>query len=272
MFKFTWKEMDLSHKYDEVPSVSSDKEFTKHYHNFYEIFYFISGTAMYTVENEKRPLNPGDALIIKPYEFHNVEFLDTSPYERYVLKLPVGFMPQYLTDKLKERSSFFPRQQGALDIFKRLDRAAEMFTENDMFYYGGSLATQAAIYFCATGAQAEESTNLANTEIVQILDYINDNIEQAMTLSDIADAFHYSFDYLSRKFYQYMKTSIMKYVRTKRILVAHKMLLMGIKPTQVAEAMNFSDYSTFYRSYVSVMGKSPSEDPSVKSFTILKGD
>lgn len=261
MFTFSWKEMNLSHKYNAVPDVPAERKFCNHYHDFYEIFYFISGTALYTVENEKRPLNPGDALIINPGYFHSVEFADDSPYERYVLKVPSGFIPAYIAEKLERRSPFFPAQSEAIDIFARLDRAYKLFEGNDMYYYGGAIAAQAAIYLCANGAEADESTNLAGEDIKNILNYINENIEKPLTMSDIAANFHFSSDYLSRKFYQYMKTPIMKYVRTKRILAAKKMLITGIKPTQAAEILGFSDYSTFYRSYISVTGKSPSDDP-----------
>lgn len=272
MFKFSWREMDLSHKFDETPKVSDDREFSKHYHNFYEIFYFVNGTAMYTVEAEKRTLQPGDALIVKPGEFHHVEFLDHSPYERYVIKLPICFMPQYVAERLARRSAFFPEQHELAEMFARFDWAAERFSEDDMYFFCGALASQIAICLCATKPHAANDENLANAEMVEVLSYINNNLEKPLTLADIAGAFHYSSDYLSRRFFQYMRTSIMKYVRTKRILNAHKLLLLGYKPTQVADMLNFSDYSTFYRSYMSVMGKAPSEDPAVKSVTVLSDD
>lgn len=272
MFKFTWKEMELSHKLDQVPVISSDKEFNKHYHNFYEIFYFISGTAMYTVENEKRPLNSGDALIIKPGEFHNVEFLNSSPYERYVLKVPIEFIPQYLAEKPGAQSAFFPNHPEVGPLFASLDNAFNTFSGYDMYYYGGSVATQIAISLCASGSDSQNYCNLANSQIIEVLKYINDNLEKPLTMNDIAEAFHYSPDCLSRKFYSYMGTSIMKYVRTKRILAARKMLTLGIKPTQVAERLNFSDYSTFYRSYVSITGKSPSDDPFIDGETVFQDD
>lgn len=262
MFSFSWNEMNLSHKYDAAPISPSNKEYCNHYHNFYEIFYFISGTARYTVEGEKYPLSPGDALIIKPGDFHSVEFVDFSPYERYVLKIPAAFIPQYIAEKIEGRSHFYPAQSEAIEIFNSLDKANNILSGNDMYYFGGAIAAQAAIYLCAKNTSPDESTNLANADIIRILQYINDNIEKPLTMSDIAAAFHYSSDYLSRKFYQYMKTPIMKYVRTKRILAARKMLLTGIKPTQAAEILGFSDYSTFYRSYISVTGKSPSDNPS----------
>lgn len=258
MFKFIWKGMDMAHKLDETPSVCRDKEFKKHYHDFYEIFFFISGTAMYTVEDEKRPLKKCDALIIKPGQFHHVEFLDDSRYERYVLKLPATFVPQYIADKLEGRSAFYVCHPEALEMLQRLDEAYAAYSGDDLYYFAGSLACQLLVYLTATDHTERQNKNLATEDITNVLQYITEHIEQSLTMTDIADNFGYSPDYLSRRFFNYMGTPIMKYVRTKRILAAQKMLAKGTKPTRVAEMLNFSDYSTFYRAYMSVTGKAPS--------------
>lgn len=272
MFKFEFRGMDISHKYDEIPTVASDKEFNKHFHNFYEIFYFISGTATYTVENEKCILQPHDGLIIRPGEFHNVEFLDQSPYERYVLKLPIGFMLPYLEEKLKGRSAFFHKQEEALEIFQRLDKGINIYKDHDFYYFASCVVFESVLCFCNNDNSNAEDYNIANSKILPVIQYINDNIRTPLTLNQIADAFQYSPDYLSREFYHYIKTPIMKYVRTKRIFEAHRMLLAGYKPMEACQILGYSDYSTFYRTYVSALGVSPTEDVAKRSKTSFSRD
>lgn len=41
-------------------------------------------------------------------------------------------------------------------------------------------------------------------------------------------------------------------------MAAHQHITKGMKPTKVAEMYGYSDYSTFYRTYLSVMGFPPS--------------
>ena len=57
-----------------------------------------------------------------------------------------------------------------------------------------------------------------------------------------------------------MKAPIIQYVRTKKILAAHQMIENGAKPYQVAKKYGFDDYSTFYRSYVSIIGAAPANN------------
>ncbi len=257
MFKFQWNTLDFAHKFDQVPQVISDKEFEKHYHNFYEIFFFVSGTATYTVENEKRSMQTGDALIIKPGKFHNVEFCDDSPYERYVLKLPISFVPPFLEQRLKNHSAFFPHRQQAAELFSRLDMMYEIYSGDELYYMFGCIATEIIIYLCHFD-DTTVAENEANRKIVPILQYINNNITKPIKLEDLSEQFHYSQSYISHEFFEYMKTPIMKYIRTKRMLAAQRLVLQGVKPTKVAESLGFSDYSTFYRSYVAVIGQPPS--------------
>lgn len=59
-----------------------------HYHEFYEIFLFVSGNADYVVHDKMFRLKPGDLLIIPPAIMHHPIFRDFEiPYERYVLWL-----------------------------------------------------------------------------------------------------------------------------------------------------------------------------------------
>ena len=43
----------------------------------------------------------------------------------------------------------------------------------------------------------------------------------------------------------------------KKIIAAHQMILAGEKKSAVAEMFDFKDYSTFYRSYVKIIGHAP---------------
>ena len=59
-----------------------------HYHEFYEIFLFVSGNVDYVVHDKMFRLKPGDLLIIPPAIMHHPIFRDFEiPYERYVLWL-----------------------------------------------------------------------------------------------------------------------------------------------------------------------------------------
>lgn len=61
-----------------------------HRHDFYEVFFFVSGTATYTVEGRSCQLRPGDILLTNTRGIHRPETTPGKPYERYVPWIP-GF-------------------------------------------------------------------------------------------------------------------------------------------------------------------------------------
>ena len=74
-----------------------------HYHEFYEIFLFVSGNVDYVVHDKMFRLKPGDLLIIPPAIMHHPIFRDFEiPYERYVLWLSP---PAFDTMKRSTRTS-----------------------------------------------------------------------------------------------------------------------------------------------------------------------
>ena len=57
-----------------------------HHHDFYEVYYFLSGSVGYNIESRSYRLSPGDILLIAPHELHQPVFPEEMQgYERIVL-------------------------------------------------------------------------------------------------------------------------------------------------------------------------------------------
>ncbi|MCR4661395.1 MAG: AraC family ligand binding domain-containing protein, partial [Clostridia bacterium] len=61
------------------------KEVDLHSHDFYELYYFISGKVSYVIDNMEYLLLPGDILLISPDNLHRPSFYENLEYERIVL-------------------------------------------------------------------------------------------------------------------------------------------------------------------------------------------
>lgn len=72
-------------------------------------------------------------------------------------------------------------------------------------------------------------------------------------MQTLTERFHYSKSYINIEFKRQMKIPIMKYIRLKKILAAHKMIASGTKKSVAAEMFGFENYSTFYRAYKSLI-------------------
>ncbi len=104
------------------------------------------------------------------------------------------------------------------------------------------------------------SNECDDTLTLKILLYVDKNLMKDITLSELSEKFGVSVSYLSRRFFKTMRTPIMKYIRNKRMTEAKRLIEGGETPREVAKMMDFSHYSTFYRSYIRVIGNSPSRD------------
>ena len=103
---------------------------TNHYHDTYELFFVVKGIRYIFLDGVCHVLNPGDIILIKPYQTHYMQSLSSDFYARYVL----NFAPDYLDGMLKpaEKQRFLEvlqndilhlttEQSGELvEVFERL--------------------------------------------------------------------------------------------------------------------------------------------------------
>ena len=83
-------QMEAFHNYDDA-----DRVVDLHHHDFYEIYYFISGDVEYRVEGKTYILQKGDLLLISPGVFHQPLVRSGVPYERIVLWINRGSLAQF---------------------------------------------------------------------------------------------------------------------------------------------------------------------------------
>ena len=79
--------------YSDVPDV----EIGYHNHDFYEIYYFISGNVTYLVEGKTYRLKPGDILLVNNRELHKPSIESGKPYERIVIWVNPEFIKNQST-------------------------------------------------------------------------------------------------------------------------------------------------------------------------------
>ena len=70
-----------------------------HQHDFYEVYFFISGNVEYSVEGKSYLLKEGDLLLINPLELHQPRIgPDQNPYERIVLWINKNYLSRLCTN------------------------------------------------------------------------------------------------------------------------------------------------------------------------------
>lgn len=160
-----------------------------HHHDFYEIYFLVSGCVTYTIESKLYRILPGDLLLISPRELHQVHIEpEMAAYERYVLWVDPQVVSQLSTDQTNLARSLDSSVPGYSNQF-RLDPAnqnlvrgmiEDLYRETQLEEYGSdlmrrNLLIQILVTINRLASRAEEETEDVRTSdlVSQAISYIN---------------------------------------------------------------------------------------------------
>lgn len=252
------------------------KDVELHHHDFYEIYFLISGDVTYTIESRQYHVRPGDLLLISPRELHQICIRpEMSAYERFVLWVDPQLLSKYstalsdLTQNLDPNGSI----EGNLlrmgpEEHQRLYKLFEqLWQECESEAYGSDLLKSSLLIqllvtinrLADQGGSKSESVTQASRAVSQVIDYINRHYHEPLSLASLAEQVYVSKYHLSHEFNRQVGTSVYRYIQKKRLLIARQMLAQGSKPNEVYLGCGFGDYAGFYRAFKSEYGVSPRE-------------
>ena len=251
------------------------KEVTLHHHDFYEVYFFLSGNVQYNIESRSYLLTPGDVLLISPMELHQPMFgSEQREYERIVLWIDKQFLEGFslpdrnLTDCFDTASpqhTNLLRPEGVQRQFLMF-LLEQLITENaveDPYREISSLTYLAQVLVAlnrlALQQRRENLTAAPDSVVYNVLGYINEHYSEVLSLDDLANRFFVSKYHLSREFQRLVGTSVHRYIVQKRLVMAKQMLSTGKPSTEVYQNCGFGDYSNFYRAFRAEYQISPKE-------------
>lgn len=250
------------------------KEVALHHHDFYEIYFFISGNVSYNIESRSYRLSPGDVLLINPQELHQPIFSpEKQHYERYVLWISSGFLQKFSMSEQDLSRCFNTKVPGHTNLIRPDGVSRELLMylfqqlirEQDSQEYASELCclsllgqllvlvNRAAL---RTG-QVPEAGDNADSVVYRILGYISDHYNEDLSLDFLANEFFISKYHLSREFNRVVGTSVHRYIVQKRLIMARQMMAAGISTSEVSQRCGFGDYSNFYRAFTGEYQISP---------------
>ena len=245
------------------------KDFSYHYHDFHKVVIFISGKAAYHIEGKAYHLKPRDILLVSQGAIHKPEIDPSVPYERYIFWIRDDLSCQELNtcfQKANDRSFNLVRADSALqERLKDLLPEIEQTLQNTHFgdpILKDALFTQFMIYinriFLRTSSSPDKKTYSSDTQVEQLLKYINRNLSENLSIDQLANRFFFSKYHMMRKFKNETGYTIHNYITSKRLLMARSLISQGMPVMKAAQASGFHDYTTFVRAYKKQFGKAPS--------------
>ena len=240
---------------------------TAHIHDYYELVLYVSGNVDYVTDCAILAPAPMAAVWFAPGELHNTRLRAPSCYERYVFYFHTSlfsfegtsyplcpFLEQTANRFFRIGDESRPALLAALD---RLDRMLREDTPNHLLCFAEVIRLLAQLDTYAEHAAG--GAEVLPEKMLQIKQYIDDHYADLSSVSELADRFFYSREYISRLFRKYYNVSVSEYLTHLRINQSIQLLREGHSVTDSYLAVGFKSQSAYSLAFRKLIGLSPSE-------------
>ena len=240
----------------------------QHCHSNYELYAFFEGEVEFIIENASYSLKPNTVLLIPPHKYHYAKISKlNSAYHRLTFLFNRSLIPQNLQDLFNNEIKFFSLPDNFKGI-QELSLTLKEYSEKDGELFLSFFLCKLLLDLKYSSSALQPKANITiNRSVGNILAFINEHIYEPLNLESIAKALFLTPVYISQIFSKEMHLSLMKYIKQKKLSLAHDLIRNGTKATNAALLLGFSDYSTFFRLYKKEFGHAPSAYPPDKTIT-----
>lgn len=246
-----------------------------HFHSFYEIYYLLSGSRIYFVQDRTYRVEQGDLVFLAKNVLHKTMQGESASHERFIVHFGDDFVRQrggahaeLLLEPFRQSSPVIrlPREeQRAVDRLIR--RMAEEIGSKPPGYELVPPAAVADLLLLAARHVHEQAPlpayeNLSPKEakISEVVRYINAHYNTPLKLGELADRFYVSRHHLSRTFKEVTGFAFSDYLVLTRIKEAQALLRDTDRSiADIASAAGFDNFSHFGKTFKKITRQSPRE-------------
>ena len=263
----------IEKKYFSIAHLYKDeKAMAMHIHDCYEVYYSISGGKQFLIDNKVYDIAPGDIFLISQYDSHYLTQIDQELHERIVIMIDPEFMRSVSSEETNLNECFENRGEDfshKISLNQEQQKRFLYFINKILSSngYGHDLLEKTTfiemflminkILLDKEGGKDTEEIATYNEQVDAILSYLNSNIQNPVSIGDLAKHFYISESYICRIFKSATGTTINKYMTARRISIAKSLLAEGKGVSEVCEECGFSDYSNFLKAFTKSVGISP---------------
>ncbi len=243
-----------------------------HFHEFDKVVLFLSGKVDYIVENQTYELQPWTVLLVRHHMIHKALIDTNEPYERIILYLDRRYFDRLFPDgqlmecfRLSDQEGKHllkpdEEQRKTLEILISSYEKAQNVDAFGAQAMRDTLIIQMLIMIGRmSSARETTTTRTCDPKIQETLSYINENLNQELSVDALAEHVFLSKYHFMRLFKAQMGSTVHAYIRQKRLLCAARLIREGMSANCAAEKSGFSDYSAFHRAFRECFGVSPGQ-------------
>lgn len=240
---------------ESIEAFFSGHAFDPHRHATYAIGRTLAGVQSFSYRGARTNSLPGETMILHPDEVHDGRAGAADGFRYRMLYLP----PTLVQDILGGRPLPFHREGVSLDprlaqateaVFAALDAQSDVLARDDALY--GLVATLAEV------CQAWPSRGRVDfAAALRAREYLEDHLDQAVTLDDLARCAGRDRWSLTRDFRAYFGTSPHRYLTLRRLDQVRLQVRLGRGLAEAAVAAGFYDQSHMTKHFRQAFGVAP---------------
>ena len=240
-----------------------------HIHECCELLLCLRGGKSFLIDGNVYDIADGDLFIINQFEAHKVITESGADFARYILHVHPTFLYSNSVEDVNLGDCFYHFSTGTHNRIRLnpteqnelITLFGKLMTDHE---YGDGFVKKLAvlrILFAVNRmntTHSEPGISTARHRTVQLaIDYINNNYSGELTLDTISKNAYVSANQLCKLFKLYCNTTVSKYIVSKRITEAKKLLAEGRSVTDTAFMCGFNDYANFIRVFKKTVGTPP---------------
>ena len=259
------------------------EDFGSHNHKFFEFVYITSGSTVHTLNDNSIILQAGDYFIVDLGSEHSYEA------SKDLILINCLFLPELIDDTLRDCCSFAALMHGCMIRYHKLylgqTPANQIFHDNDgsilqllngmIKEYQEKRVGYTEIFRCRLLEVlilimrniVDNDSNIHNsTMVLDAIRYIKGNYQNQKILSEFCHQFHFTPQYVSRKFKQETGFTVKEYLQKVRMEKSCELLAgSDMLISEIAQAVGYADVKFFNKLFRRILKMSPREYRKISS-------
>ncbi len=240
--------------------VYKKETFNEHYHNLFEIYFITKGTCTYFIDNKVYDLIPGDIVLIPEGVMHDTKY-KSAKHSRMLINCSLRYIPSSLGPAINNMLYLYRNPNLYDDIYKIFTDIEKEYNKPDEITDDIFVCYVNLLFFTLVRNENFCKKLKSNSDFVQnALEYVQNNFNDDISLTSVAQIFNVSPEHLSRTFKKQTGFGFNKYLTLLRLKEAETLLKETTLPiNEIASRSGFSDGNYFSLIFKKFHGLSPKE-------------
>lgn len=241
-----------------------------HTHDATEIYLNLSSLSNALLGNQVFTATPGTLILIPPFCVHQLFDRTDELYDRYILSVNTAWLESIFPhgavryEYLKNGGEplLLSLSTASLNTLQRSFETLLAFQDSDTF------DAMTAFFECMTLVDGivqrrsrgnPEGVRISTTQqtVADIIRYLNEHLQESVSLRDLSEHFYLHPDYISRIFKKHTNTTVGSYITLQKMARAQQLLQAGCTVTQAQLMTGYSSYAHFARTFKQQIGIPP---------------